>query len=179
MAKILIVDDDPDMVLAARLCLEGAGHAVIEAGNGTEGLEKIKQDKPDLIILDVMMDSTTEGFQINVTAVATDIDAGVQAELCKWVGGEKKLPCATASLAEAGGTISVTFTDFTLDYGLQTLRVSAAGAEDEVDVQALGINECAVSITTPADHAALTATDDKDADRADLQYDVIASVTDV
>jgi CheY-like chemotaxis protein len=64
MAKILIIDDDPDMVLAARLCLEGAGHQVIEAANGAEGLEKIKAEVPDLIILDVMMDTTTEGFQL-------------------------------------------------------------------------------------------------------------------
>jgi CheY-like chemotaxis protein len=64
MAKILIIDDDPDMVLAARLCLEGAGHQVIEAKNGAEGLEKIKAEVPDLIILDVMMDTTTEGFQL-------------------------------------------------------------------------------------------------------------------
>ena len=64
MAKILIVDDDPDMVLAARLCLEGAGHQVIEAENGTQGLEKVKTEQPDLIILDVMMDTTTEGFQL-------------------------------------------------------------------------------------------------------------------
>jgi CheY-like chemotaxis protein len=64
MAKILIIDDDPDMVLAARLCLEGAGHQVIEAKNGAEGLEKVKAEVPDLIILDVMMDTTTEGFQL-------------------------------------------------------------------------------------------------------------------
>lgn len=64
MAKILIIDDDPDMVLATRLCLEGAGHSVIEAGSGPEGLEKITQENPDLIVLDVMMDTTTEGFQL-------------------------------------------------------------------------------------------------------------------
>ena len=64
MAKILIIDDDPDMVLAARLCLEGAGHTVTQAGSGPEGLEKIRQEAPDLIILDVMMDTTTEGFQL-------------------------------------------------------------------------------------------------------------------
>lgn len=64
MAKILIVDDDPDMVLATRLCLVSAGHDVIEADNGTDGLAKIKSESPDLIILDVMMDTTTEGFQI-------------------------------------------------------------------------------------------------------------------
>ncbi len=64
MAKILIIDDDPDMVLATRLCLQGAGHRVLEAANGTLGLEMVKTEKPDLIVLDVMMDSTTEGFQV-------------------------------------------------------------------------------------------------------------------
>jgi CheY-like chemotaxis protein len=64
MAKILVIDDDPDMVLASRLTLEGAGHEVIEARNGAEGLEKIKADRPDLILLDVMMDTATEGFQL-------------------------------------------------------------------------------------------------------------------
>lgn len=46
------------------MCLEEAGHTVVEARNGTEGLGKIKADRPDLIILDVMMNSTTEGFQL-------------------------------------------------------------------------------------------------------------------
>jgi CheY-like chemotaxis protein len=64
MAKILVIDDDPDMVLASRLSLEKAGHEVIAARNGAEGLEKIKADRPDLILLDVMMDTATEGFQL-------------------------------------------------------------------------------------------------------------------
>jgi len=64
MAKILIVDDDPDIVLATRLSLERAGHQVIAASNGSEGLEKLKAERPDLIILDVMMDTATEGFQL-------------------------------------------------------------------------------------------------------------------
>lgn len=64
MAKILIIDDDPDMVLATRLTLQGAGHEVVEASSGPEGLEKIKGEEPDLIVLDVMMDTTTEGFQL-------------------------------------------------------------------------------------------------------------------
>ena len=66
MAKILVIDDDPDIITAARLCLEAAGHEVIEAQNGTEGLEKIQAIHPDLIILDVMMDTTTEGFQLTL-----------------------------------------------------------------------------------------------------------------
>jgi CheY-like chemotaxis protein len=72
MAKILIVDDDPDMVLAARLCLERAGYQVIEAKNGDEGLAKVKNDEPDLIILDVMMNTTTEGFQVALTLRSPD-----------------------------------------------------------------------------------------------------------
>ena|SRR3990170_2122710 len=64
MAKILVIDDDPDILLSARLCLEKAGHKVDEAKNGREGLEKIKADRPDLVILDVMMDTSTEGFQL-------------------------------------------------------------------------------------------------------------------
>jgi CheY-like chemotaxis protein len=64
MAKILIIDDDPDMVLAARLCLEAAGHTLASARNGREGLRCLEEVDPDLIILDVMMDTTTEGFQL-------------------------------------------------------------------------------------------------------------------
>lgn len=75
MAKILIIDDDPDMVLAARLCLQGAGHQVIEAGSGTEGLEAIAQEVPDLIVLDVMMDTTTEGFHIALALRSPDPDS--------------------------------------------------------------------------------------------------------
>jgi CheY-like chemotaxis protein len=64
MAKILVIDDDPDIVTAARMTLEKAGHTVIEAPNGTIGLERIKEERPDLIVLDVMMDTHTEGFQL-------------------------------------------------------------------------------------------------------------------
>jgi two-component system alkaline phosphatase synthesis response regulator PhoP len=64
MSKILIVDDDPDILLAVRMCLEGAGHEVIEAMSGKQGIESIVKDRPDLIILDVMMETKTEGFQM-------------------------------------------------------------------------------------------------------------------
>ena len=72
MAKILIIDDDPDMVLALRLCLEDAGYEIIEAGNGNEGLEKVKSENPDLIVLDVMMGTATEGFQVALSLRSSD-----------------------------------------------------------------------------------------------------------
>ncbi len=64
MAKILIIDDDPDIVTAVRLALESAGHQIVAANSGKEGLEKIKAEHPELIILDVMMETHTEGFQL-------------------------------------------------------------------------------------------------------------------
>lgn len=64
MSKILIIDDDPDIVLAVRINLESEGYDVIEASSGEQGIEKIKSEHPDLIILDVMMETKTEGFQM-------------------------------------------------------------------------------------------------------------------
>lgn len=62
--KILIIDDDPDVVLATRLPLESAGYKVFEAHTQAEGLEAAEKVVPDLIILDVMMDTHTAGFQL-------------------------------------------------------------------------------------------------------------------
>ena len=64
MAKVLIIDDDPDIVTAVRMTLESVGHNVIDAPSGKEGLVTVKTEKPDLIILDVMMETHTEGFQL-------------------------------------------------------------------------------------------------------------------
>ncbi|MDR4506973.1 MAG: response regulator [Candidatus Brocadiaceae bacterium] len=61
---ILIIDDDPDIVEAMRLPLEAHSYRVISAKNGKEGLEKVKAKVPDLILLDVMMDTDTEGFHV-------------------------------------------------------------------------------------------------------------------
>lgn len=55
MPKILIVDDDPDLVEAVTMILESKDYDVIAAYGGIEGLEKAKTEKPDLIVLDVMM----------------------------------------------------------------------------------------------------------------------------
>lgn len=64
-AKILVIDDDPDLVEGMKIALEANGFQVETAENGTQGLEKVKSTSPDLIVLDVMMDTITEGFQIS------------------------------------------------------------------------------------------------------------------
>ena len=64
-ARILIVDDDPDITEAMKVVLENQGYTVDSAKDGSEGMERIKAAKPDLIILDVMMNTLSEGFLIS------------------------------------------------------------------------------------------------------------------
>jgi len=53
--KILLVDDDPDIIEAVRFSLDQEGYEIITAADGMEALEKARKIKPDLIVLDVMM----------------------------------------------------------------------------------------------------------------------------
>jgi DNA-binding response OmpR family regulator len=63
-AKILIVDDDPDLTKALKATLESKNYIVITASNSSEGMDKISTDKPDLLILDVMMATAEDGFEM-------------------------------------------------------------------------------------------------------------------
>ena len=62
--KILVIDDDPDFVEAITPILKSALYDVVTAENPAAGKEKILSEKPDLILLDVMMDSLFDGFSL-------------------------------------------------------------------------------------------------------------------
>lgn len=62
--KILVIDDDPDFTDAVTPILETALYDVVNASNSEEGKEKIFSEKPDLILLDIMMDSLFDGFSL-------------------------------------------------------------------------------------------------------------------
>ena len=64
MARILIIDDDPDIVEAMKVVLESKNYEVAIAKSGEEGLKRVRQIKADLIILDVMMESVDKGFDV-------------------------------------------------------------------------------------------------------------------
>jgi CheY-like chemotaxis protein len=55
MQTVLIVDDEPDIVILLRLALEAAGYSTVEATDGREALEVIRDAHPDVVLLDVMM----------------------------------------------------------------------------------------------------------------------------
>jgi len=63
MAKILVVDDDPDMRLAIASVLSSCSYEVIEACDGQEALRKVKEEKPDLMLLDLLMPEM-DGFAV-------------------------------------------------------------------------------------------------------------------
>lgn len=63
--KILIIDDDPDITEAMAVVLGNKGYAVTSAANSTEGMEQLKKERPDLIVLDVMMRTNQEGFEFS------------------------------------------------------------------------------------------------------------------
>ena len=64
MSKILIIDDDPDFLYAVQMVLERAGFDTETATSPEDGISKVQSTKPDLVILDVLMPSDYEGFEV-------------------------------------------------------------------------------------------------------------------
>lgn len=62
--KVLMIDDDPEFVEAITNILDAKGYDVVSAGDGKDGVAKAKQEKPDIILLDVMMTTKSEGFDV-------------------------------------------------------------------------------------------------------------------
>lgn len=63
--KILLVDDDPDIIKALQIIMENQGYEVVSANNKTDGLKLALDENPDLAILDVMMTTSQEGFELS------------------------------------------------------------------------------------------------------------------
>ena len=64
MAKVLLVDDDMDVVAGNRAVLESRGHKVVCAYSAKEAREAVEKEKPDAAVLDVMMESLDAGFKL-------------------------------------------------------------------------------------------------------------------
>ena len=63
--KILIVDDDPDFVAYIRTILESHDYDVVSAGNSDQGMLMLAREKPDLVVLDVIMSSILDGLNMS------------------------------------------------------------------------------------------------------------------
>lgn len=67
MPKILVVDDDKDFIKITKMILQANNYAVVTAANGEEGLKVMRAEKPDLVILDVMMSYILDGLDVRRT----------------------------------------------------------------------------------------------------------------
>jgi DNA-binding response OmpR family regulator len=63
MARVLVVDDEPDVLLLCRVNLQHAGHEVSEAGDGALAIELAREELPDAIVLDLMLPQVS-GYQV-------------------------------------------------------------------------------------------------------------------
>lgn len=75
--KVLIIDDDMDFRETSKIVLESKGYQVVEADSGKSGLEKIQYEKPDFILLDVMMEEVDTGCKIADDIAALNIETPV------------------------------------------------------------------------------------------------------
>src|SRR5437016_11309498 len=75
MGRVLVVDDEPDILELVRLNLELEGHDVLLAPDGPTGLDIVRRELPDLVILDVMMPAM-DGWEV-LQQIKSDPDAGV------------------------------------------------------------------------------------------------------
>ena len=73
-ARILVVDDDPDFVEIMRTILESNDYQVVTASNGQQALSQVKAQRPDLMILDIMMSTVLDGLDVS-EQLAQDPDA--------------------------------------------------------------------------------------------------------
>lgn len=64
-AHVLVVDDDPDFVEITRMILDKEGYDVATAANGTQAWDTMMEEKPDIVLLDVMMSTTLEGVDLS------------------------------------------------------------------------------------------------------------------
>ena len=74
--KIMVIDDDPDYRDAVTTILKSAMYDVVTASNPKEGKERLLEEKPDLILLDIMMDSLFDGFSL-CNAVKTSKESSI------------------------------------------------------------------------------------------------------
>jgi CheY-like chemotaxis protein len=117
VARILIVDDEPDIRFIMRLIFEGAGHTVMEARHGGTGLKSVKATRPDLVITDAMMptmgglefiarlrsDPETAAIPILAVSGNAELATGADAVLRKPFRPNELLLTAAHLIREGGG----------------------------------------------------------------------------
>ncbi|HID88638.1 MAG TPA: response regulator [Anaerolineae bacterium] len=125
MAKILIVDDSALARRILRQTLESNGHAVLEAKDGPTALERFTQERPDLVLLDLVMEGMTglETLQ-RIREIAPD---------ARVIIATADIQQATRAEAESTGACGYITKPFKQAQVLEAVRRALKGGEDEVE----------------------------------------------
>lgn len=119
MAKILIVDDSGLSRRTLRRILEAAGHEIIEAEDGIVALERYFLEKPDLVLLDLVM---TGMYGIEVLAKLREMDA----QACVIVASAD-IQSSSHELAREAGAVAYIDKPFVPDKVIQAVKAALAG----------------------------------------------------
>ena len=95
-ATVLVVDDEPSLLFLHRLVLEAVGYAVVEAGDGAQALERIRERRPDLVVSDLMM-PVLDGHAL-IAALQADEDQRTIPVIVVTASATKPIDGATALL---------------------------------------------------------------------------------
>jgi DNA-binding response OmpR family regulator len=98
--KILVADDEPNIVISLEYLLKRAGYTVVIARDGQEALDAIARELPDLVLLDVMMPKKT-GFEVCQEVRANDALKGVKILMLTAKGRDTDVAKGTAMGADA------------------------------------------------------------------------------
>lgn len=100
MKKILVIDDDPDIIDTARIVLESVGFSVATANSGKEGINAFYSDKPDMVFCDMMMETVDEGAR--VAGKIRETDKKTPVFLLSSIGNAMSVTVDTASMGFSG-----------------------------------------------------------------------------
>ena len=92
MAKVLVVDDDPDFVKVTSKILEKAGHKAVSAANGAKALRAMRQDVPDVVLLDIMMSYILDGLDVSQEMAGDPALQGIPVIMVTSLTGVKETP---------------------------------------------------------------------------------------
>jgi CheY-like chemotaxis protein len=129
--RILVIDDDEDFRISVRSLLESKGYTVFVAESGEEGLRKLVEHEPDLLVVDVMMETVEEGYGVIQTIRSDEDYAAFRSVPVIMVSCLEETPSERFPVSEAPVKYPDVYLTKPLDVTgfLEAVKVAAAGAQ--------------------------------------------------
>ena len=123
MARILVVDDSKLSRRMIRTILEGEGHEIVEAASGVEAIAAYEEERPDLVLLDLVMD---EMNGIEVLAKLNWLDPGARVLVAT-----ADIQASTVDIARRAGALGVMNKPFARGVVIREVRTALGGDDDD------------------------------------------------